>query len=296
VQADDLRENDGPAITAFAYQMASAWSEARLFEQAQIEIAARKAAEAQVRRLNEKLENRVIERTRQLEAANKELEAFAYSVSHDLRAPLRAIDGYSQILVEDYEGLLDAEGLRFCSVIRDEAKRMSTLIDDLLTFSRLSRSDMQLHTIDMRSFVCSIFSEITTPEDRARIDFRVGALETAAGDQNLLHQVWLNLLSNAVKFSSRQVMARIEVGSQVNQAETVYFIHDNGVGFDMKYAEKLFGVFQRLHSEREFPGTGVGLAIVQRIIHRHGGRVWADSQPGQGATFYFALPRRVIQS
>ncbi|MHB8790331.1 MAG: PAS domain S-box protein [Desulfobulbaceae bacterium] len=239
--------------------------------------------------LLDELEERVRVRTEQFEAANKELEAFSYSVSHDLRAPLRAVDGYARILLDDFAPRLDAEGKRVCTVISESARAMGRLIDDLLAFSRVGRSSMQHAAIDMATMVRSVFADAVTAEERARIDFRVGYLPAAVGDPNLIRQVWINLLANSVKFSAKKQLAVIEVEGRQQGSEIVYSVRDNGAGFDMRYADKLFGVFQRLHSTREFAGTGVGLAIVQRIVARHNGRIWAEGAPGKGATFYFTL-------
>ena len=252
------------------------------------DITERKRNEQAIRQLNTDLEKQA----EQLQAAIKELEAFSYSVSHDLRAPLRAIDGYTRILVEDYESVLDSEGKRVCSVISREARRMGQLIDDLLAFSRLGRKEIYSSRIDMEALAGSAFDELTKEENRERINFVLGSLPLAQGDSSLIRQVWVNLLSNAIKFTANKERAVIEVGSQQSDGENIYYVRDNGAGFDMEYSNKLFGVFQRLHSENEFSGTGVGLAIVQRIIRRHGGRVWAEGEVEKGATFYFALPRK----
>lgn len=252
------------------------------------DITQRKQSEEEIKQLNADLEKQA----EKLQAANKELEAFSYSVSHDLRAPLRAIDGYTRILMEDYEPILDAEGKRICSIIGREARRMGQLIDDLLAFSRLGRKEMYASRIDMRGMVVAVLNELLRDEERARLDFQIGKLPEARGDSSLIRQVWFNLLANAIKFTSKKEQAVIEIGSKTNKDELIYYVRDSGAGFEMEYANKLFGVFQRLHSESEFDGTGVGLAIVQRIIHRHAGRVWAEAEVEKGATFYFALPRK----
>ncbi len=224
-------------------------------------------------------------------AANRELESFSYSVSHDLRAPLRAIDGFSRILREDYEAQLDAEGKRICGVIVDNTRRMTQLIDDLLSFSRLGRAEMHLVEVDMEKMARDVFHELAG-DDAGKIQFTLSRLEPAFGDPALLRQVWSNLLGNAVKFTAKKKARRIEAASRAEADETVYFVQDNGAGFDMRYYDKLFGVFQRLHGSSEFPGTGIGLSIVQRVVARHGGRTWAEGEAGKGATFYFALPRK----
>jgi len=228
--------------------------------------------------------------TTQLEIANKELEAFSYSVSHDLRAPLRAISGFVSILVEDYEQVLDEEGKRICGIIHSNANKMGQLIDDLLSFSRLIRSELHHSKIDMKNLVQGVISEFETTHNLSEKHILLNELPQITGDSNLIKQVWINLISNAIKYSSRNENSFITIGAFTDQNEQVYYIKDNGVGFNMEYAHKLFGVFHRLHSVNEFEGTGVGLAIVQRIISRHHGRVWAEGEVGKGAAFYFALP------
>jgi PAS domain S-box-containing protein len=257
------------------------------------DITDRKNAEEEIRALNAELEQRVAQRTSQLQDANRELEAFSFSVSHDLRAPLRAIDGFTRVLEEDYGNRLDEEGRRLCAVIRRSTRNMNGLIDDLLALSRLSRAEMDCRPTDMEAMVQSVFHELIPPEARARIDFQSGGLPTVACDPVLLRQAWINLLSNADKFSRNREKALIRVECRSTPGEDVFSIRDNGAGFDMQYADKLFGVFQRLHTASEFEGTGVGLAIVQRVVHRHGGRVWAEGEVDKGAVFYFALPKKM---
>jgi PAS domain S-box-containing protein len=256
------------------------------------DVEALKQTEEKVRRLNAELEYRVIERTAQLEAANKELEAFSYSVSHDLRAPLRGVDGYIRMLKEDCASQLDAEGNRLLNVVSSEAKRMGRLIDDLLKFSRLGREQMESTPVDMTALAQDAFGNLTRAAPQSAPRFELKPLPLAQGDLGMLRQVFANLLSNAIKFTRTQPAPIIEVGGSSAGGEMTYYVKDNGVGFDEKYGHKLFGVFQRLHSEEEFDGTGVGLALIQRIIHRHGGKVWAQAKLNQGATFYFTLPIR----
>ena len=251
-----------------------------------------KAAEEVIRQLNVSLEKRVAERTAQLEASNKELEAFAYSVSHDLRAPLRAIDGYSQILQQEFEQKLNEEGNRLLNNIRINATKMDNLITSLLALTRVSRSQLNFLPIDMTTLVKLVIDEVVSAEVQAKFVFTVNELPVAYGDPTLIHQVWANLISNAIKYTLPKEERKIEISGFEKEGVCTYAIRDNGVGFNQKYVDKLFHLFQRLHKETEFDGTGVGLAIVQNIISRHGGKVWAEGEVDIGAAFYFTIPER----
>ncbi|HEY9749195.1 MAG TPA: PAS domain-containing protein [Allocoleopsis sp.] len=254
------------------------------------DITSRKQAERQVQQLNEDLERRVMERTTQLAVINQELEAFAYSVSHDLRAPLRSIDGFSQTLSERYAEQLDAKGQHYLQRVRAATQRMGQLIDDLLNLSRVTRSEMSWQQVDLSAIAQAIAQELQQSQPERQVEFAIAPELLAYGDAHLLRIVLDNLLRNAWKFTSKHTQARIEFGALPPQDATpVYFIRDDGAGFDMEYAHKLFGAFQRLHAMTDFPGTGVGLATVQRILHRHGGKVWAEGAVEQGACFYFTL-------
>ena len=243
-----------------------------------------------IRKLND-LNKQLQKQSEKLEDANQELEAFAYSVSHDLRVPLRAIDGFSRILVEDYEDKLDEEGIRLLNIVRENTAKMGHLIDDILLLSRASRQEMLLNEIDMAALARSVYDEFQTDVTDRDVEFNVGDIPNAYGDRAMLGQVFQNLIGNAIKFTRNKNPAIIEVGGEKEGKEIVYYVKDNGAGFDMKYINKLFGLFQRLHSPEEFEGTGVGLSIVQRVIRRHGGSVWGEGAVGEGATIYFTLPK-----
>lgn len=254
------------------------------FENAQKEKRAHEAIKAN---------RELIQTQAQLSIVNKELEAFSYSVSHDLRAPLRAISGYSNILKEDYSDKLDKEANRLIDVIVDKAQMMSSLIDDLLSFSKMARLEKVNSAVDMKKLTEKCFDEIRHDFPKPSV-IKIGDLPVCNGDEAMLKQLWLNLISNAVKYSSKKTNAEIEIGAESKEDSVVYFIKDNGTGFDMKYSDKLFGVFQRLHRQDEFDGTGLGLALAKRIVNKHNGEIWSDSQPGAGATFYFSIPKNII--
>jgi signal transduction histidine kinase len=248
--------------------------------------------EKSLRESNINLEQRVKERTYELETANKEMESFSYSVSHDMRAPLRTINGYSKIIEKKYAHLFDEDGKEVLQTINDEAVRMGKLIDDLLAFSRLGRQDVKKTRVDMTELAEKSLGELMKSEESAeKAEIKIDRLPFAQCDANLMQQVFINLLSNAIKYSSKQNDPRIHIAAYADKRKNVYYVRDNGAGFDMKYYNKLFGVFQRLHTQEEFKGTGIGLAIVQKIILRHGGDVWAESSEGKGTTFYFSLPK-----
>ncbi|GGA99754.1 hypothetical protein GCM10011511_23850 [Puia dinghuensis] len=243
-----------------------------------------------VRQAQENLESKVRSRTEELEAVNRELEAFSYSVSHDLRAPLRAVSGYAMMLKEDYEDRFDDEAKRITDNILSNVKMMGRLIDDLIAFSRLGKREVKRNVIDMKALAEGCVAELSATWPEKEFDIAIGSLPDCRGDSDLLKQVWLNLIGNAMKYSSKKTDARIFIGASKEAEGTVYHVRDNGAGFDMKYADKLFKVFQRLHSQDEFEGTGVGLALVKRILDKHRGTIRAESSPGQGAVFYFELP------
>jgi PAS domain S-box-containing protein len=256
----------------------------------QTEITERRRAELAVKELNATLELRVAERTSELQSTIRDLQTFSYSISHDLRTPLRSINSFASVLLEDYSAQLDEEGKRLVGAIVQRTVTMGALIDDLLSFSRISRQQLNVQPIDMTELAREVIEML--PGNAGRVAFTVPPLPKAWGDRSMIAQVLENLIANAVKFSQKVEQPKVELGFFAGEGEDVYFVKDNGIGFDMKYVDAIFGVFQRLHRSEDFEGTGVGLAIVEQIVTKHGGRVWAEGTPGEGATFYFSLPRK----
>ena len=276
-----------PVVPDILRAKVAVFVELALMRQAlEAEIAERKRSAEEIEWLNGRLEVRAAE----LEAANKELESFTYSVSHDLRAPLRAIDGFSRILTEEHAAGLDDEGRRVLRIVRDGAQKMSQLVEDLLAFSRFNRRPIAPVDIDMKELAEAVFWELLQNGAACVPELRLSQLPRAPGEPALIRQVWINLLSNAIKYSSKRSEPLVEVSGYADGAERIYCVKDNGAGFDMRFRDRLFGIFQRLHGPGEFPGTGVGLAIVERVVRRHGGRVWAEGKVNEGASFYFSLP------
>jgi PAS domain S-box-containing protein len=290
----EARREDGTRLVALlgAHIVVDEQGGERHIEGTVVDFTARKAAEDEVARLNAELEQRVADRTAELDGANKELEAFAYSVSHDLRAPLRHISGFSSLLAERSGDGLDEKSRHYVEVISTSVRQMGVLIDDLLQFSRTGRAELRIERVNMQETLSEALEPLRREAGDRDVEWTIGVLPPVVADHALLRQVWANLVGNAVKYTRDSSPAKIEIGAAGVNGESVYFVRDNGVGFDMQYAHKLFGVFQRLHSDAEFEGTGIGLANVKRIVTRLGGAVWADGEPGHGATFYFSLPER----
>jgi PAS domain S-box-containing protein len=258
-----------------------------------IDVTPMKQAQFELAKINEELESKVQERTEQLREANRQLESFSYSVSHDLQAPLRSISGFARILKEDYSSIVkDKEFDRVADRVIANAVKMEKLINDLLHFSKMERKELSKSMVNMGDLVNEIMHELSSQESKRKLDIAVSDLESVQGDPSMIRQVWINLLSNALKYTRKREVAQIKVGCSHENGTVCYFVCDNGAGFDMTYADKLFGVFQRLHTASEFEGTGVGLALVKSIVQRHGGRIWAESELDKGTTFYFSLPNK----
>ena len=255
------------------------------------DVTERKKIEEKIRKLNLELEDKVLLRTTQLEASNKELEAFTYSVSHDLRAPLRHINGYVDLLNTKYFDQLPEKAQHYLTTVSNAAKQMGTLIDDLLQFSRTGRQEVHMEKVDCNQIIKGVIEKLTPLIKNRNIIWEIETLPLVFVDPSLIFQVWINLIDNALKYSRTKSLSKISIGFTETDSEYCFFIKDNGVGFDMRYAHKLFGVFQRLHSQKEFEGTGIGLANIQRIIHKHKGKVWAEAELDKGAVFYFSLPK-----
>ncbi len=296
--ASEFSAEDETMVVTLTAHAAVAYENARLHAEVhsrtadlEREMAERARAEQEVRRMNGDLERRVAERTAQLEVSNKELDAFCYSVSHDLRAPLRAIAGFSRILLDEHLAVLPDKGQKYLRRVHENTRQMGQLVDDLLAFSRLSRQPIRTEPVDPAALVRQCLEGLRGEHEGRHVEIVLGNLPPCAADPALLRQVWMNLLSNALKYTRRRNPAQLEIGCRRDDlaGARAYYVKDNGAGFDMAYAHNLFGVFQRLHLAEDYEGTGVGLAIVQRIIGRHGGRVWAEAAPERGATFYFTL-------
>jgi signal transduction histidine kinase len=266
----------------------------RLNNELKTQIEARKLAERETLKLNAELEQRIHDRTAQLEIVNTELEAFSHSVSHDLRAPLRHINGFAEILKEEFSDQLPEKAKNYLDTISDSAKKMNILIDDLLNLSRTNRIELKKSMLKMNQVLDDALSEVQPLMENRKVDINISTLPEVIGDYNLLRLVWVNLLDNAIKYTRLRKKAVIKIDYKEEKEEFIFCIHDNGVGFDMNYAQKLFGAFQRLHSTDEFEGTGIGLSNVRRIISRHSGRTWAEAELDKGASFYFSLPKKAV--